>query len=63
MEQLLKDGFSYTIMMKSRKGNLVKDLRVFYWGLEIYHHILHININADILFINVCTEYKNNFIK
>lgn len=63
MEELLNKGFHYTISMKIKKSNRVKDLKVFYYGIEIYHHILHININADIIFMNVCNEYKNNFIK
>lgn len=61
MEELLKRGFHYSVELKIRNGKEVKDLRVFYVGIEIYHHILHISISADIIFINICTEYKNNF--
>jgi hypothetical protein len=56
-------GFSYTITLKNKKGKVFKDFRIYYHDLEIYRHIIHINIDADVLFINICNEYKNNFIK
>jgi len=63
MEQLLKEGFYYKVELKARKKNIIKDMRIYYYGIEIYHHILHMSVSADIIFMNICTEYKNNFIK
>ncbi len=63
MESLLREGFYYKVELRKRKSNIVKDLRIFYYGIEIYHHLLHMNINVDVIFMNICLEYKNNFIK
>jgi hypothetical protein len=63
MEELLKLGFHYKVELKARKKTIVKDMSIYYYGIEIYHHILHMSVSADIIFMNICTEYKNNFIK
>jgi hypothetical protein len=63
MEQLLKEGFYYKVELKARKKNIIKDMRIYYYGIEIYHHILHMSVSADIIFMTICAEYKNNFIK
>lgn len=61
MESLLKDGFYYEVKTKIKKNMIYKDVNIFYWGLNIYHAVVNINIDADILFTNICKEYKKNF--
>jgi hypothetical protein len=63
MEELLKMGFYYNIELRARGKNIIKDMRIYYYGIEIYHQMLHMNVLSDIIFTNVCNEYKNNFIR
>jgi hypothetical protein len=50
MEELLRMGFHYKVELKSRRKTLIKDMRIYYYGIEIYHHMLHMIAVFDSFF-------------
>lgn len=61
MENYIKEGFSYTVLLKNKRGNVYKDLKIFYYDIEIYSRVCSLRIDVDIVFRNFVEEYKKDF--
>jgi hypothetical protein len=61
MEMYIRQGFHYKVKLKSKKEKVMKDIIIYYYGIEIFHQVTNIRIDADVIFQNVCKQYVEDF--
>jgi hypothetical protein len=61
MEMYIRQGFHYKVSLKNKKEMVMKDIIIYYYGIEIFHQVVNIRIDADIIFSNVCKQYCEDF--
>jgi hypothetical protein len=61
MENYIRQGFHYSVSLKHKKEKVLKDIIIYYHDIEIYHGVVNIRRDGDIIFQNVCKQYVEDF--